>query len=85
MNQERRIELSKDATQNLRNAEEVYSNEITRLYPVGTRWACNHGTLGEYIVDIIDFHFSRGLFVKNVNTGKIKAIHWSSLIRQVNV
>ena len=73
------VALSEAATKALRKAEEEYTKTILELYPVGSYWLCNHGTHGEYEVEIKAFYFSRGFVAENTETRKTKIVHWSSL------
>jgi len=72
--------LSVAAEKALRKAEAAYTKTMLALYPVGSYWLCNHGTSGEYEVEIKSFNFVRGGFVaENTETHKTKIVHWSSL------
>ena len=74
------VVLSVAAENALRKAEAAYIKTMLELYPVGSYWFCNHGTNGEYEVEIKSFIFFRGGFVaENTETHKTKTVHWSSL------
>ncbi len=74
------VALSESKENALRKAEATYTKTMIEFYPIGSCWMCNHGTHGEYKVEIKSFIFCRGGFiVENTKTHKTKIVHWSSL------
>jgi len=71
--------LAKEATDNLREAEEKFVSELARLYPVGSFWVCFHGSKNGYDVEVLGHSIHHGIRIKNIKTGKMKHVWWTTL------